>query len=173
MSGGKRAAGIHGDAVAKIARKIIRGRMAAGAALPTEPEIGAELGVSRTVVREAMKTLAAKGMVVTGPRKGTRVRSIADWNLFDPDVVAFRVAAGVDERFLDDLLELRLTIEPMAARLAAARGTPMFPHTLCPTARDFPSPPTPWPIWPTRVPWRLPQRSPAPCWRPRCRPIRW
>ncbi|MCA0450748.1 MAG: FadR family transcriptional regulator [Proteobacteria bacterium] len=124
MSGRKRAAGIHGDAVAKIARKIIRGRMAAGAALPTEPEIGAELGVSRTVVREAIKTLAAKGMVVTGPRRGTRVRPFADWNQFDPDVVGFRVAAGVDARFLDDLLELRLTIEPMAARLAAQRATP-------------------------------------------------
>lgn len=98
--------------------------MTAGAALPTEPEIGAELGVSRTVVREAIKTLAAKGMVVTGPRKGTRVRPVADWNLFDPDVVAFRVAAGVDARFLNDLLELRLTIEPMAARLAATRAAP-------------------------------------------------
>lgn len=124
MTGGKRAAGMHGDAVAKIARKIIRGRMAAGAALPTEPEIGAELGVSRTVVREAVKALAAKGMVVTGPRRGTRVRPFADWNLFDPDVIAFRVAAGVDARFLDDLLELRLTIEPMAARLAARRAAP-------------------------------------------------
>jgi DNA-binding FadR family transcriptional regulator len=123
MTGGKRAAGIHGDAVAKIARKIIRGRMAAGAALPTEPEIGAELGVSRTVVREAIKTLAAKGMVVTGPRRGTRVRPFAEWNLFDPDVIAFRVAAGVDAQIVDDLVELRLTIEPMAARLAALRAT--------------------------------------------------
>jgi DNA-binding FadR family transcriptional regulator len=118
----RRPTGIHADAVDRIARKILRGRLAAGASLPTEPEIGAELGVSRTVVREAVKTLAAKGLVVTGPRLGTRVRAVADWNLFDPDVIEWRVAAGVDAKFLEDVVELRLAIEPMAARLAAKRG---------------------------------------------------
>lgn len=122
MNGEKRATGIHADAVAHIARKILRGRLKAGASLPTEPEIGAELGVSRTVVREAVKTLAAKGLVVTGPRLGTRVRPVPDWNLFDPDVIGWRVAAGVDAKFLEDVVELRLAIEPMAARLAAKRA---------------------------------------------------
>lgn len=122
MNGEKRATGIHADAVAHIARKILRGRLKAGASLPTEPEIGAELGVSRTVVREAVKTLAAKGLLVTGPRVGTRVRPIPDWNLFDPDVIGWRVAAGVDTKFLEDVVELRLAIEPMAARLAAKRA---------------------------------------------------
>jgi DNA-binding FadR family transcriptional regulator len=114
--------GIHADAVAHIARKILRGRGVGGTALPTEPEMVRELGVSRTVVREAVKTLAAKGMVVTGPRRGTRARAVAEWNLFDPDVIAWRVAAGVDAKFLEDLVELRLAIEPEAARLAATRG---------------------------------------------------
>ncbi|MCM0020379.1 MAG: FadR family transcriptional regulator [Tagaea sp.] len=122
MNGEKRATGIHADAVAHIARKILRGRLKAGAVLPTEPEIGAELGVSRTVVREAVKTLAAKGLVVTGPRLGMRVRPMPDWNLFDSDVIGWRVAAGVDTKFLEDVVELRLAIEPMAARLAAKRA---------------------------------------------------
>jgi GntR family transcriptional regulator, galactonate operon transcriptional repressor len=122
MNGEKRATGIHADAVAHIARKILRGRLKAGASLPTEPEIGAELGVSRTVVREAVKTLAAKGLVVTGPRLGMRVRPMPDWNLFDSDVIGWRVAAGVDAKFLEDVVELRLAIEPMAARLAAKRA---------------------------------------------------
>jgi GntR family transcriptional regulator, galactonate operon transcriptional repressor len=122
MIGEKRATGIHADAVAHIARKILRGRLKAGASLPTEPEIGAELGVSRTVVREAVKTLAAKGLVVTGPRLGMRVRPMPEWNLFDPDVIGWRVAAGVDAKFLEDVVELRLAIEPMAARLAALRA---------------------------------------------------
>lgn len=122
MNGEKRATGIHADAVAHIARKILRGRLKAGASLPTEPEIGAELGVSRTVVREAVKTLAAKGLVVTGPRLGMRVRPMPDWNLFDADVIDWRVAAGVDAKFLEDVVEMRLAIEPMAARLAAKRA---------------------------------------------------
>ncbi|MFN8759317.1 MAG: FadR/GntR family transcriptional regulator [Tagaea sp.] len=122
MNGGRRATGIHADAVAQIARKILRGKLAAGASLPTEPEFGAELGVSRTVVREAVRTLAAKGLVVTGPRLGTRVRPVPEWNLFDPDVIAWRVAAGVDVKFLEDVVELRVTSEPMAARLAAKRA---------------------------------------------------
>jgi DNA-binding FadR family transcriptional regulator len=107
----------------RVAAWVLGGRYAPGDTLPTEPELGAELGVSRTVVREAMKALAAKGLVVTGPRVGTRVRPRSDWNAFDPDVMRWRLAAGVDETFLRDLLELRRAIEPAAARLAARAAT--------------------------------------------------
>jgi DNA-binding FadR family transcriptional regulator len=102
-----------------IASWIVGGRYSPGDTLPIEPAIGEELAVSRTVVREALKTLTAKGLVVTGPRLGTRVRPRSAWNHFDPDVVNWRLEAGVDETFVRDLFELRLAIEPAAARLAA------------------------------------------------------
>jgi DNA-binding FadR family transcriptional regulator len=107
------------DAAVRIAGWIVAGRFVPGAALPVEQALGDELGVSRTVVREAIKSLAAKGMVIAGPRLGTRVRPFADWNMLDSDVLDWRVAAGVDASFVRDLLELRLAIEPTAARLAA------------------------------------------------------
>ena len=66
--------------VDKIASWIVGGRFAPGDSLPIEPAIGEELAVSRTVVREALKTLTAKGLVVTGPRLGTRVRPRSAWN---------------------------------------------------------------------------------------------
>ena len=107
------------ETVDRIAGWIVGGRFRPGDTLPIEPALGEELAVSRTVVREALKALNAKGLVVTGPRVGTRVRPFSDWNLFDPDVLDWRMAAGVDEAFVRDLLELRLAIEPAAARLAA------------------------------------------------------
>lgn len=109
--------------VDRIAAWVIGGRYRPGEALPIEPAIGEELAVSRTVVREALKTLSAKGLVVTGPRLGTRVRPRAEWNHFDPDVVHWRLEAGVDEAFVRDLVDLRDVIEPAAARLAALAAT--------------------------------------------------
>jgi DNA-binding FadR family transcriptional regulator len=109
--------------VDRIAAWVIGGRYAPGDTLPIEPAIGQELAVSRTVVREALKTLSAKGLVVTGPRLGTRVRPREEWNHFDPDVVSWRLDAGVDASFVHDLVELRTVIEPAAARLAAHAAT--------------------------------------------------
>ena len=114
----------HHATVDRIASWVVGGRYATGATLPIEPAIGQELAVSRTVVREALKTLSAKGLVVTGPRRGTRVQPRAEWNHFDPDVVRWRLDAGVDEQFVNDLVELRTVIEPAAARIAAHAATP-------------------------------------------------
>jgi DNA-binding FadR family transcriptional regulator len=111
-------------AVDTIAGWIVGGRFGPGDTLPIEPAMGGELAVSRTVVREALKTLTAKGLVITGPRLGTRVRPRADWNHFDPDVVNWRLEAGVDAAFVRELMQLRLMIEPAAARLAARAATP-------------------------------------------------
>ena len=79
--------------------------------------MGDELAVSRTVVREALKMLTAKGMVVTGPRVGRRVRPRSAWNHFDPDIVNWRLEAGVDAAFVRDLMELRLALEPAFSAL--------------------------------------------------------
>lgn len=114
----------HKTTVDRIAGWIVDGRYAPGGTLPTEPELGAALGVSRTVVREAVKALAAKGMVVARPRTGTRVRPETDWHLFDPSVVAWTLRRPVDRALVRDLVEIRLAIEPFAARLAADRRSP-------------------------------------------------
>jgi GntR family transcriptional regulator, galactonate operon transcriptional repressor len=98
--------------------------MQAGETLPIETDIAQALSVSRTVVREAVKTLAAKGMVRTGPRVGTRVRPEADWHLFDPQVIRWRAAHGVDAGFIRDIFAFRLAIEPAAGALAAEHATP-------------------------------------------------
>jgi GntR family transcriptional regulator, galactonate operon transcriptional repressor len=107
--------------------RILRGELEPGDPLPTEEELGGELGaelvVSRTVVREAIKVLAAKRLVESRPKTGTRVRPRREWNLLDPDVLAWQIEAGPERRFLDQALELRRIIEPPAARLAAERAT--------------------------------------------------
>jgi DNA-binding FadR family transcriptional regulator len=114
--------GIHAQTVERIASWITTKRYGVGDNLPIEPAICAELGVSRTVVREAIKTLVAKGLVSTGPRIGTRVLDPTSWNLFDPRVIDWRLETGVDTAFIDDLIELRIAIEPAAATIAAERA---------------------------------------------------
>jgi DNA-binding FadR family transcriptional regulator len=113
----------HGQAVDRIGGAIVAGRYAVGATLPAEPLLCEELGVSRTVVREAVKSLAAKGLLVAGPKVGTRVLPADNWNWFDPDVVAWQTGAGLTRDFLRDLQELRRVIEPAAVRMAAQRAT--------------------------------------------------
>lgn len=101
---------------------IVRGEIEPGEPLP-EDGLVAEPGVSRTVLREAIKVLAAKGLVESRPKTGTRVRPRSDWNLLDPDVLAWQLEAGPTREFLEHALELRRMIEPGAARLAAERAT--------------------------------------------------
>ncbi|MFC4119972.1 FadR/GntR family transcriptional regulator [Nonomuraea zeae] len=79
--------------------------------------------VSRTAVREALRVLAAKGLVGARPRRGTFVAPREQWALLDADVLRWRFADRVDERFLDELGEVRLTVEPAVARMAALRRT--------------------------------------------------
>ncbi|UHC15271.1 FadR family transcriptional regulator [Methylobacterium currus] len=110
---------------ARVARAlgtgIVAGRYREGDVLPGEPVLLSAFGVSRTVLREAIKTLSGKGLVEARTRVGTRVRERSAWNLFDRDVLAWTIEAGIDARFLSELAEIRLAIEPAAAALAAAR----------------------------------------------------
>ena len=111
----------HEGSVREIAGWIVTGRFGPGNPLPTEGELGAELGVSRTVVREAIKALAAKGMVSTRPRTGTRVRPARDWHILDPAVIGWIVEGKVDRALVSELVEMRHAIEPFAAGVAAMR----------------------------------------------------
>jgi DNA-binding FadR family transcriptional regulator len=74
------------------------------------------------VVREAIKVLAAKGLVESRPKTGTRVRAPESWNLLDPDVLAWQQEGTPQPVFLRKLTEVRLIVEPAAAELAAQRG---------------------------------------------------
>jgi GntR family galactonate operon transcriptional repressor len=116
--------GLHGELVHAVGLQIVKGELQPGDPLPTDVEIGSEPGVSRTVVREAIKVLAAKGLVVSRPKTGTHVRERRFWNLMDPDVLAWRLEADPTDAFFVDVFELRRLIEPAAARLAAERATP-------------------------------------------------
>ena len=100
---------------------IIAGRYAEGARLPGDADLTASFGVSRPVLREAVKTLVAKGLLTTKAGVGTVVRGRGAWNMFDADVLAWHLDVGIDKRFLSDLAEIRLAVEPRAAALAATR----------------------------------------------------
>ena len=113
----------HAQVVDAIGADIIRGRHAQGAALPRDEEMASRFGVSRTVLREAIKTLTAKGLLVARSRVGTKVRPRDDWNMFDADVLRWHMEGGTEKAFYADLSEMRLAIEPYAAGLAAERAS--------------------------------------------------
>ncbi|HWI83278.1 FadR/GntR family transcriptional regulator [Ramlibacter sp.] len=115
---------VHGNTVDHLGEAIVAGRYAAGCAIPPEPRLCEELGVSRTVIRESVKSLVAKGLVSTGPKVGTRVLSEDQWNWFDPDVILWKSKSGLTREFLRDLQDLRRVLEPAAVRMAAERATP-------------------------------------------------
>ena len=114
----------HAQVVDGLGRDIVAGRIAVGEALPGDGAMTARFGVSRTVLREAQKTLAAKGLIYARPRVGTRVLAREDWNLLDADVLGWLVESDPGGAFLDQLAEMRLAVEPAIAALAARRATP-------------------------------------------------
>lgn len=114
---------VHGSTVDCLGADIVAGRYLPGTSLPPEPLLGEELGVSRTVVREAIKSLIAKGLITSGPKVGTRVLPSELWNWFDADVIVWQTRAGLSPDFLRDLQDLRRAVEPAAVRLAAERAT--------------------------------------------------
>lgn len=119
----RRPRGLHAGVVQDIGRQIVRGELAPGDILPEQGELSRQLGVSRTVVREATKVLAAKGLVESRSKRGTAVLPRSEWRLLDPDVLGWLKDDGLDPEFLRSMFEVRRIIEPAAARLAAQRAT--------------------------------------------------
>jgi DNA-binding FadR family transcriptional regulator len=114
----------HEQVVDQLGRDICSGRYRPGEVLPPENELCERFGFSRIVIREAIKSLVAKGMLEVSRRIGTLVLEPSRWNLFDPDVIVWRAdSAQPDPVMLRDLMELRRTVEPVAVRLAAVRAT--------------------------------------------------
>ena len=114
---------IHRHTLDALGQAILSGRYPVGSSLPPEPVLCETFGISRTVVREAIKSLVAKGLISTGPKVGTRVLEDEQWNWFDPDVIAWQAQAGLTPEFLRDLQALRLVVEPAAVRMAAEKAT--------------------------------------------------
>ena len=112
-----------GNTLDQLGEAIVSGRYLPGMSLPPEPLLCEEYGISRTVVREAVKSLVAKGLLITGPKLGTRVLPSDSWNWFDPDVVVWQSKTGLTREFLRDLQELRRVVEPAGVRMAAERAT--------------------------------------------------
>lgn len=112
-----------GQVVHDLGRRIVRGDFPPGTALPQEAALCEELDVSRTVVREAVKVLTAKGLVDSRPKRGTVVRPSKSWSHLDPDVLQWRTEADADGSQLIYLSELRQAVEPAAAALAALRAS--------------------------------------------------
>lgn len=108
------------DVIARVASDILSGVYPPGSFLPRENDLGEHYGVSRTVIREALKVLAAKGLLTSRPRVGTMVSDPESWNIIDPQVLSWHRPSN---KVFDAILETRRGIEPLAAELAATRAT--------------------------------------------------
>lgn len=101
-----------------LGRDIVTGRFEREQ-FPTEAELAKQHGVSRSVTREAVKMLTAKGLLSARPRKGTVVEPTTSWNLFDTDVLRWLLERQFSVELLKQFNQLRVAIEPEAAALAA------------------------------------------------------
>ena len=107
-----------------IGHSIMQGRFPIGSILPGDAELMEHFGVSRTALREALKTLAAKGLIESKTRVGTKVLDRHNWNMFDADIIEWHLELGIDAQFLGWLFEIRQALEPLACATAALRRTP-------------------------------------------------
>ncbi len=110
---------VHSQVADRVGISIVRGEVGIGETLPSEMQICEMMDVSRTVVREAIRTLTGKGLVESRPKSGTRVRPPQQWNQLDPDVLRWRLEASDMDSYLAKLFQLRCAVEPAAAALAA------------------------------------------------------
>ena len=115
-------AGISGRIVHELGRDIVRGVYKPGERLPNEMAFINRFNGSRTVIREAFRVLSAKGLLEARQRAGTSVRSRSYWNLWDPDVLSWHSAQDLDENTIRQLFELRMIVEPEAARMLTQKS---------------------------------------------------
>jgi DNA-binding FadR family transcriptional regulator len=103
---------LHRSVAQDIGARILNGEFAPGTLLPNEAEWCKSFGVSRTAVREAIKMLMGKGLIISRPRIGSRVLPRAQWNLLDRDVLGWYVAAAKQSHFLAHMQQVREILEP-------------------------------------------------------------
>ena len=123
LSGRPAARNFHTFVINEIGLGIVTGRFPVGSILANDAVMMETYGVSRTVLREALKTLEAKGMVEARPKVGTRVTPASRWSFFDPQVLSWHFYAAPDQRFFESLFDVRGALESRAIALASARRT--------------------------------------------------
>jgi DNA-binding FadR family transcriptional regulator len=114
---------LHGSIARKLGVAIVAGRIQPGTTLDNEIASSERMAVSRTAYREAVRILAAKGLVASRPKHGTQVCPRGAWHLLDPEVLSWFFESQPSHEFIAGLFELRLIVEPAAAALAAERRT--------------------------------------------------
>lgn len=119
LSGRQTARNFHSYVINEVGRAIVSGDMPVGSSLPNDAEMMDRFGVSRTVLREALKTLEAKGLVEARAKVGTRVLPQSRWNLFDRQILAWKLESNPSPAFVASFQTVRASLEVEAARLAA------------------------------------------------------
>ncbi len=107
----------------ELAKRIFAGDVKPGEKLATEFELCGEFGVSRTVIRDALRVLGSKGLIQARPHSGTVVRGIEYWNFLDPQMISWAREMGDREGFFDMLMEARFVFEPAVVEIAAMKAT--------------------------------------------------
>ena len=110
---------VHSSIAETIGRSIVSGEYPPGSILPNEAKWASDFGASRSAVREAIKILMAKNLVVSRPKIGCRVEPKDHWSLLDHDVLAWYASAPNRAKFMLSLQQFRYIIEPAAAAIAA------------------------------------------------------
>ncbi len=123
LSGRRAARNFHTFVINEIGQSIVTGRFPIGSVLASDVVMMETYGVSRTVLREALKTLEAKGLVEARPKVGTRVSPRGRWNFFDPQVLAWHFDAPPDPVFYESLFRARAVLEAPMVALAAQHRT--------------------------------------------------
>lgn len=111
------------EVAVQVGCSIVTGDYAPGDLLEDESTLAVRFGVSRTVVRDAMKVLVGKGLLEVRRGIGTRVKPREEWGLLDDDVMAWQLSAPANAEILLQLAETRQLFEPQAAAWAAERAT--------------------------------------------------
>jgi len=133
---------VHSSVVQEIGFRIIRGDYPPGTILPNEAEWSESFGVSRSVIREAVKTLTAKNLIASRQKIGSWVEPREYWNLLDRDVLTWYAAAPGNRAFLRTVQEFRAIMEPEAAALAAERRTEEEMEAITRACREMGTAPT-------------------------------
>jgi GntR family transcriptional repressor for pyruvate dehydrogenase complex len=115
---------LHQRVVEELLKQIVSGALPPGTALPSEPELARQFGVSRIVIREAIRVLVEKGLVAVRHGSGMWIQPPEQWDHLDPMVLFERLRSSRDPSWLEETLELRRILELAAAELAAERRTP-------------------------------------------------
>ena len=121
--GPRTARNFHSFVINELGSAIVSGRYAVGSILPNDVAMMVQYRVSRTVLREALKTLEAKGMVEARPKVGTRISPRSRWNMFDTQVLSWHFETKTDRSFVQNLYDVRRSLELPATHQACLLRT--------------------------------------------------